>query len=121
MSATAQDATPTLQALAPSFRRHLMSANRSPTTVRCYIAALHALSRHLELTGMPVAACRIHREHVESFVVQRMDRVKASSVLVEYRALLVFWKWAVAEDEVPVSPMTRMRPPSVAYTLTGRA
>jgi hypothetical protein len=33
-------AAPTIRALAPSFQRHLLSANRSPKTVRCYQQSL---------------------------------------------------------------------------------
>ncbi len=107
--------SPTLRALSASFKRHLQSANRSPKTVRCYLAALDGLARYLEESGMPTQVTAIRREHIESYIVARMERVKASSVLVAYRALQVFWRWAVAEDEVAVSPMARMRPPAVEF------
>ena len=80
-------ATPTLRALAPSFRRHLLSANRSPKTLRCYLASLEDLSAYLEANGMPTQASAVRREHIESFVIARLELVKPSSVLVAYRAL----------------------------------
>lgn len=106
---------PTLSALAPSFQRHLLAANRSPKTVRCYLQSLDSLVRYLEAQGMPTTMTGVRREHVEAYVVARMAQVKASSVLVAFRALRVFWQWAVDEDEAPASPMARMKPPAVTY------
>jgi hypothetical protein len=74
-------ASPTLRALGLSFRRHLQSANRSPKTVRCYMASLDSLSGFLEAQGMPTHATAVRREHIESYVIARMEHVKASSVL----------------------------------------
>jgi hypothetical protein len=36
----------TLRALTPSFQRHLLSINRSPKTVRCYLAAVASLASY---------------------------------------------------------------------------
>lgn len=50
-------ASPTLLALVPSFRRHLMAANRSPKTDRCYLSGARRLGpvprseRHADRRG----------------------------------------------------------------------
>jgi site-specific recombinase XerD len=107
--------SPTVRSLAPSFRWHLLAANRSPMTIRCYMHALESLAAHLEDSGLPAGIGAVRREHIEAYVINRIAQVKASSVLVAYRALRVFWQWAVSEGEVDVSPMARMRPPAVDY------
>lgn len=39
--------SPTLDALQPSFGRHLLAANKSPKTVKVYLAALRVLTEDL--------------------------------------------------------------------------
>ena len=104
-----------LRVLAPSFRRHLSSLNRSPGTVRCYLAAVTGLTTFLERNRLPTAAPAIEREHLEAYFATRLGEVKPSSVLVTYRALNVFWQWVTSEGEVEDSPMARMHPPSVQF------
>ena len=72
--------SPTLDALQPSFGRHLMASNKSPKTVKVYLAALRVLT------------ASIYREHVEAFLVERMQQVKPATASIEYRALQQFWK-----------------------------
>jgi len=105
----------TLRALTPSFQRHLLSINRSPMTVRCYLAAVTSLASFLDQGGLPTGASAIKREHLEAYFATRLGEVKPSSALVAYRALSVFWQWVISEDEVEVSPMARMHPPSVHF------
>lgn len=99
-----------LTSLRESFALHL-AASRSPKTSRIYLAALDALTRHLAAAGMPTSARAIRREHVESYLAMRRQTVAPTTLSVEYRALAVFWRWAVDEDEVDVSPMGKMTPP----------
>ncbi len=49
---------------------------------------------------MPNNARGVRREHVESFLASRRDKVKPASQSVEFRALQQFWKWAL--DEGPL-------------------
>jgi site-specific recombinase XerD len=104
---------PTLRALAPSFRRHLLSTNRSARTVQTYLCALDGLIAYLQSDGLPTEVRSIRRAHLEGFVVDRLTRVKAATVSVQFRALQQFWRWAVSEDEVAASPMERLRAPIV--------
>jgi site-specific recombinase XerD len=105
--------SPTLDALQPSFRRHLLASNKSPKTVKVYLAGLRVLTDFLHGQGMPSQAASVRREHVEAFLVDRMQRVKPATASIEYRALQQFWKWCVEEGECNNSPMSRMRPPIV--------
>jgi len=104
---------PTLTTLVPSFRRHLLATNRSARTVQTYLCALDGLARHLEAQGLPSEVRSIRRAHLEGFVAQRLTTVKAATISVQYRALQQFFRWAVTEEEVPSSPMAKMRPPIV--------
>jgi site-specific recombinase XerD len=63
---------------------------------------------------MPCAAASITREHVEAYIVslQREGKRPATQNLA-YRSLQPFWKWALEEGEISVSPMARMKPPVV--------
>jgi site-specific recombinase XerC len=60
---------------------------------------------------MPASVRAIRREHVESYVAHRRLSVAPATLSVEYRALAVFWNWAVDEDEIDLSPMSKMSPP----------
>jgi site-specific recombinase XerD len=46
-------------------------------------------------------------------MTERRASVSPATLSVEYRALAVFWRWAVDEDEIDVSPMLKMSPPRV--------
>jgi site-specific recombinase XerD len=104
---------PTLRTLVPSFRRYLLATNRSARTVQTYLCALDGLTRYLESEGLPLEVRSIRRSHLEGFVADRLTHVKAATISVQYRALQQFFRWAVAEEEIPSSPMTKMRPPIV--------
>lgn len=105
--------SPTLRALAPSFRRFLLAGNKAPKTVRTYLDALAGLTAYLEAEGMPAQAASVRRDHLEAFMVDRMERYRPASVSVYFRALQQFWRWAAEEGEVPTSPMARMHSPIV--------
>jgi site-specific recombinase XerD len=109
---TSEYAPDALGSLRDSFALHL-DATRADKTARIYLAALDALVRHLDASGMPTAARSIRREHVESYFAKRRDEVKPTTLSVEFRALQQFWRWALEEDEIDRSPMERMRPPRV--------
>lgn len=101
-----------LSSLRDSFSLHL-DATRAPKTSRIYLAALDALHAHLAANGMPTTARAIRREHIESWMAERRTTVAPATLSVEFRALAVFWRWAVDEDEVDASPMVKITPPRV--------
>lgn len=95
------------------FRRSL-ATDKSPKTITTYMAACDRLHNHLVAKGMPLDPVNLRREHIESFLVtMREEGYKPSSLNNRYRALQSFFKYLVEEGEIPVSPMARMKPPTV--------
>lgn len=102
-----------LRALAPSFRRALRAANKAPRTIDSYMEAVTLFARFLEATGMPMQVQAIHREHVEGFLADILERFKPATAASKYRSLQQFFRWLLEEGEITESPMRRMRPPHV--------
>ncbi len=112
-TATASTYVPdALASLRDSFALHV-SATRQPKTAVIYTAALDNLIAHLEAHGMPTAARSVRREHVESYLAARRLKVKPATLSIEFRALNVFFKWAIEEDEIERSPMEKIKAPTV--------
>ena len=102
-----------LRALAPSFRRALLAANKAPRTIDSYMEAVTLFARFLEATGMPMQVQGIRREHVESFLADILERFKPATAASKYRSLQQLFRWLLEEGEITESPMRRMRPPHV--------
>lgn len=109
--------TPALDDIAtllPDWRRHLRAKNRAHTTIGSYVRAGEALAAFLAAAGMPTAVTAVTREHIEAYLVERIEAGHApATVAKEYRSLQQFWKWLVDDGEIPASPMARMSPPAV--------
>ena len=105
-----------LPLLAASFRRHLLAANKAPRTIEGYGEAVRLLAAFLAAQGMPTHVAALSREHVESFIADILTRSAPATASIRYRALQQFFKWAVDEGEIPVSPMAKMRPPIIPET-----
>jgi len=97
----------------PSFKRHLRSLHRSDKTVETYVESVDRLIEFLSGQGMPLDIENIRREHVESFMVDLLERFRPSTAVNRYHGLQAFFKWAVDDDYLRESPMQRMKPPSV--------
>jgi site-specific recombinase XerD len=104
---------PTLATLAPSYRRSLLAANKSPRTVTTYLSAVRALETFLVSDDRTIEAAHVARRDIEAFLVDRMERYRPASVSVEFRALQQFWKWAHEEGETEIAPMAKLTPPIV--------
>ena len=111
-------ATSALAADIASFRRHLAARNLSPKTERTYIDAALLFEAFLVRQGLPVALSPIRREHVEAFISDQLGRFRASTAHNRYRSLQAFFKWAVEEELIALSPMERMKPPIVGEHLS---
>lgn len=104
----------TIDAAVESYRRHLRAGNKSVNTIKTYLAALEELNRFLKRTGMPSLLAGIRREHLEAYLVSLREAGKRPATLsLAFRSLQPFFKWAVAEEEIPSSPMERMAAPIV--------
>lgn len=102
-----------IPSLLPSWQRSLKAARRSPRTIQSYTESGEQLSDFLVRNGMPTNVRDIHREHVESFVVDLAQRFRPATVGVRFRSLQQFFRWALEEGEITANPMARMRSPSV--------
>jgi site-specific recombinase XerD len=105
------DVSGDLPALIKSFERHLRAANRSPRTIEKYTLATRQLTRFLAAEGLPTNAAEVRRRDVEAYISHLLERYKPGTALTRYQYLQQFWKWCVDEDEVDISPMTKMTPP----------
>lgn len=101
------------RSLVESFRRSLLAANRSPMTMKAYAQGLEQFADYLADNGMPQNIAGIAREHVESFIGHLLACRKASTAETRYRALHVFFQWALEEGEISASPMAHTKRPTV--------
>jgi len=99
--------------LIASWTRSLRSRNRSPKTIRGYREAAELFLGFLAARGCPVRLDEITREHVESFIEDQLARWRPTTALTRYQALRQFFLFAVDEEELSVSPMARMKPPTI--------
>ena len=62
---------------------------------------------------MPTEAERVRREHIEAYIVTELGAHKPATANQRFRSLQQLFKWLEEEDEIPASPMARMKQPSV--------
>jgi site-specific recombinase XerD len=111
VSARTHDTAADLADLLASWRRHLAAQRMSPATLSTYSAAVGRLDRFLDGRGMPRTAVAIHREHVEAFITELLERFKPATAHNRYRALRSFFGWLSDVGEIRESRMARMKPP----------
>lgn len=100
--------------LVPAFVTSLRARNRSDATITSYRAAVRLLSDYLAAQGMPRTIEGIRREHLEMFEADLQAKgAKPATVANRHRSLQQFFKWAVENDEIAVSPMAKMSVPFV--------
>jgi site-specific recombinase XerD len=109
----AQDSTSAseIASLVASWRLSLSARRASPATIATYTSAVLLLRDYLAAQGMPTAADRIRREHLESFMTDLLGRRAAATALNRFRGCQAFFNWLLEEGENRTSPMARMRPP----------
>jgi len=73
-SGAQSSATADIAANAASWGRHLRAANKAPATIHGYLDAIVRLDAFLAERGMPRAVAPIHRDHVEVFIEDQLDR-----------------------------------------------
>lgn len=103
-----------IRTLSRSWAIHLRAENKESTTVTAYTYATFQLGDFLDATRIPVSVTRVTREHVEMFLIDVMECTTAATAAARFGRLQQFFRWLVEEDELTVSPMTRMKPPKVA-------
>ncbi len=102
-----------LPTLVTSWRRHLVARNLSPHTIDGYQRTARFFIEYLEDNDLPLTACDITREHVEAFITEVPQTRSSATAATRYRDLKQLFRWLDEEDEIPESPMQRMRPPQI--------
>src|SRR3954470_11252159 len=95
-----------------SFARSLRARNRSPRTVQAYLESAQLLVEYS--AGRDLDS--LTRGDIEDFLGDQLSRHRATTAAGRYRNLQQFYRWAVDEELVEISPMAGLRPPSVPET-----
>jgi integrase/recombinase XerC len=92
-----------------SFERHLRAENRSAQTVATYLIALRQAETFLAATrGTTLTAAG--RADLEASLGDLLTRRAAATYC---KVLKLLYQWLEDEDELPTSPMAKMRPPII--------
>ena len=106
------------------FSDYLEAVNAAPRTIETYGLAVEQLGSFLRGQGMPADPTKVTREYLVEWMryLQRPREdggqgVSAASALQRYRSIARFFAFLVETDEIPESPMLKMRPPRVPEKL----
>lgn len=100
-----------------SFDRHLRATNKALRTREKYTLAARQLGRFLRDNGLPTEVALIRRRDVEAYIAHLLDTSSAGTAVTRYQDLQQFFRWLVDEDEMPDSPMAKMKPPKLSEVL----
>jgi site-specific recombinase XerD len=101
-----------LQGLLRGWELSLKARNLSPATITKYLESGRQLVDWLTSAGV-TDADELDRRHVEGFIADVLETRSPATAHVRYRSIQQWFAWLVEEDEIEVSPMARMRPPTV--------
>jgi len=99
--------------LGRSFERHLRAERKSPRTIETYLEAVQLLRAFLARHDGARTLLTARREDLEAFLVQLHEHCTPATVANRYRSLRRFYGWLEEEEEIPNSPMIKMKPPTV--------
>jgi len=102
---------PARSLLVRSFERHLRAMNRSEKTVDTYLIAVRQAGAFLRAHGTTIEAAT--RADLEAFMGDLLARRAASTAATYHKVLRILYAWLVEEQEIPLDPMARIRPPIV--------
>ena len=103
---------PDFDGLIASFARSLRAKNRSPRTQSAYLDTVRRFAAYCAANGLPTDLAAITRAHVEDYIADQLERFTPSTAATRYRCLQQFFRFAVEEGEIEVSPMAKMTPPT---------
>jgi site-specific recombinase XerD len=107
-----------LNELRVSFELSLHQENKAGGTVEAYLGSLAHFRAFLEANKMPTEIEDIRREHIDAWEASMFAvGLKPNTVANRHRFIQQFFRWAVEEDEIPISPMAGMRPPHVPESM----
>ena len=95
-----------------SFERHLRAENRSDQTVATYLIGLRQAEAFLTAARGTTLA-EAGRADLEAYLGDLLTRRAAATAATYYKVLKLLYQWLEDEDELPASPMAKMRPPII--------
>ncbi|HEY5495020.1 MAG TPA: tyrosine-type recombinase/integrase [Candidatus Limnocylindrales bacterium] len=101
-----------------SWERALISANKSPLTLRVYMTTVKALAAFLVDKGMPTRPDLITGEHVREYL---SGIPTPSTRRLRFQTLRTFFGYLVREGEITKSPMLNVEQPKVPDDEAGRS
>lgn len=100
--------------LLPSWELALESDNKSPKTIKSYLASVRSLAAFLAANNMPGEVDDVTTESIRAFLVAERERTTPAYAQQHYRNLSVWWNWLVMENErAGDNPMARVTKPEV--------
>jgi integrase/recombinase XerC len=101
----------TMQEHIRSFRLSLTAGNKSKSTIDTYT---ETVTQFAAFIGARKELAKITRRDVQEWLITLQELGRSPSTQsTRYRALQQFFRWAVDEEEIDVSPMVKMSPPIV--------
>jgi site-specific recombinase XerC len=101
------------------FLDDLEAANKAQKTLEAYGIAVRQLGEFLRMTGMPLDPTQLTGEHLREFM-RHLGRpvpdglgLGSSTRNQRFRALSLFFKFLISQDEIRESPMKNLRAPAV--------
>lgn len=89
----------------------MRARGRSGRTIDSYLETANQFAGFLPAAQADDLAV-VARSDVEDYIVHVLDTRSAATARLRYASLKQLFKWARAEDEIPVDPMDGMTPPS---------
>jgi site-specific recombinase XerD len=99
--------------LAKSWRKALMSDNKSRNTIRIYLHAVRQLGLWAYRQPKPPEPTTITTAEVRDYMADVLARTSAANAHNHYRSLRTFFVFLMEEDEIDRSPMDRVKAPMV--------
>jgi len=107
----------TFAALITSWRRALRARNLSENTLRIYTGAAETLAGWLTAQTERRAWEDVTKADLEDWIGHLLSARSSGHASNQYRAIQQLFRWLTEEEEIPVNPMARMRPPALEEKL----
>ncbi len=95
------------------FLSNLKASRKAPGTIAIYLGAVQEYDRWAQAQDAPRALADIHREHVEGFLLDQVERWAPSTASARYFGLRAFFKWATEVGEIDRNPIDGVKAPAI--------
>ena len=102
-----------LDDLLDSFELTLRAEKKSPRTIKNYASSTRLLDDFMAGRRVRRHVLDATRPDISAFVADQLERHSASTAATRFRCIQQFYRWAVREDYLEVSPMDSMTPPTL--------